>query len=553
MCSKEPPLAHVRLGTDGCWYRHSLVEHLQAVAQRSGHFASGFGGRDWAALAGQWHDLGKYRDRFQHYIRAASGLDRETAHIESRSGRTTHSTAGALLAEQRLGLIGRVVAYLIAGHHAGLHDWSEGLDARMASADAQEELAEALAAEPPAEILQAEFPQADLQGVPGGSMGFALWVRMLFSCLVDADFLDTEAFMAPEQVSSRAGWPGMELLAERFDAAMSELLAKAEPTPVNLLRREILQDWRNAALKPPGVFSLTVPTGGGKTLSSMAFALNHARQHGKRRIIHVIPYTSIIEQTADVFRGIFGDAVIEHHSAAESDPTQEGLRSRLACENWDAPIVVTTSVQFFESLFAARTSRCRKLHNLVDSVVVLDEVQLLPPGLLQPIVDALRLLTEQYGMTLVLSTATQPALGNRCYFDAARNFNGFDRMHEIIPDPDRLYAKLKRVEVRMPGDMQRATDWESLASELIEHDSVLVVVNSRRHARELHRLMPPDTLHLSALMCGAHRSRVITEIKQRLADDVPTRVVSTQLVEAGVDLDFPVVYRAFAGLDSIAR
>lgn len=553
MTSKDLPLAHARADSDGCWHRHSLVEHLRTVAEISGDFASRFGAKDWAALAGQWHDLGKYRSRFQDYIRAASGLDRETAHIESRPGRTTHSTAGALLAEQRLGQVGRVVAYLIAGHHAGLYDWHEGLDARLASEDARKELAEALAAGPPAEVLQAELPQADLLLVPGGSAGFALWVRMLFSCLVDADFLDTEAFMAPEQAASRAGWPDIEQLVERFDAAMSQLLAGAEPTSVNLLRREILQDCRTAALQQPGVFSLTVPTGGGKTLSSMAFALDHARRHGKRRIIHVIPYTSIIEQTADVFRDIFGEAVVEHHSAAESGLSREGLRSRLACENWDAPIIVTTSVQFFESLFAARTSRCRKLHNVVDSVVVLDEVQLLPPGLLQPIVDVLKRLTEHYGMTLVLSTATQPALGNRRYFDAAKSFEGFDSIREIVPDPDCLYASLKRVEVQLPANMQQPTDWDSLAAELSEHDSVLVVVNSRRHARELHSLMPPGTLHLSALMCGAHRSRVIAEIKQRLADGEPTRVVSTQLVEAGVDLDFPVVYRALAGLDSIAQ
>jgi CRISPR-associated endonuclease/helicase Cas3 len=553
MTGADPPLAHVRLDSDGGWYRHSLAEHLQAVAELSGDFASCFGACDWAVLAGQWHDLGKYRERFQHYIRAASGLDRETAHIEARPGRTTHSTAGALLAEERFGPAGRVLSYLIAGHHAGLPDWNAGLDARLASEDARNELAEAVAAGPPAEILQAELPRADLRGVPGGSAGLALWVRMLFSCLVDADFLDTEAFMAPEQAASRAGWPDIEALAERFDSAMSQLLDEAESTPVNRLRREILRDCRTAAVQAPGVFSLTVPTGGGKTLSSMAFALDHARHHGKRRIIHVIPYTSIIEQTADVFRGIFGDAVVEHHSAAESTPTKEGLRSRLACENWDAPIIVTTSVQFFESLFAARTSRCRKLHNLVDSVVVLDEVQLLPPGLLQPIVDVLKLLSEHYGMTLVLSTATQPALDTRRYFDASKNFDGFGNVREIIPDPDRLYARLKRVEVQLPADLHEPIEWESLASELSKHDSVLVVVNSRRHARELHSLMPPGTLHLSALMCGAHRSQVIAEIKQRLAEGVPTRVVSTQLVEAGVDLDFPVVYRALAGLDSIAQ
>lgn len=535
------------------WRLHSLNDHLRSVSDLAKQYAEPFDGGAWAALAGLWHDLGKYRPAFQRYIRSATGLDAETAHIEGAKGRVTHSTAGALHAEQRLGRAGRVLSYLIAGHHAGLHDWHGGLDARMGGEDAQAELAEALAAGPPAEILRAELRTGSGPAVPGGWDGFALWVRMLFSCLVDADFLDTEAFMAPERVGQRDDWPSIPALAERFDTAMATLVAGADPTPVNRLRRQILQDCRAAALLPPGVFSLTVPTGGGKTLSSMAFGLDHARQHGKRRIVHVIPYTSIIEQTADAFRGIFGDAVVEHHSAAESAPSDESLRSRLACENWDAPIIVTTSVQFFESLFASRTSRCRKLHNLIDSVVVLDEVQLLPPALLQPIVDALKLLTTHYGMTLVLSTATQPVLDTRRYFDAAKNFDGLDNIREIIPNPDHLYAQLKRVEVRLPADWHQPTDWESLASELAEHDSVLTVVNSRRHARELHRQMPPGTLHLSALMCGAHRSRVIAEIKQRLAEGVPTRVVSTQLVEAGVDLDFPVVYRALAGLDSIAQ
>jgi len=546
------PIAHA-IRDHNTWRLHRLDQHLHRVSELAAQYAEPFNGDAWASLAGLWHDLGKYRPAFQHYIRMATGLDAESAHIEGVKGRVTHSTAGALHAERRLGRAGRALSYLIAGHHAGLHDWHGGLDARMSGEDAQAEHAEALAAGPPAEILQAELRTGTGPAVPGGWDGFALWVRMLFSCLVDADFLDTEAFMAPERVGQRENWPSIPTLAERFETAMATILAGADPTPVNRLRRQILQDCRHAALLPAGVFSLSVPTGGGKTLSSMAFALDHARQHGKRRIVHVIPYTSIIEQTADVFRGIFGDAVVEHHSAAESAPSDESLRSRLACENWDAPIIVTTSVQFFESLFASRTSRCRKLHNLIDSVVVLDEVQLLPPALLQPIVDALKLLTAHYGMTLVLSTATQPVLDTRRYFDAVKNFDGFENIREIIPDPNHLYAQLKRVELRLPADWHQPTDWESLAPELAEHDAVLAVVNSRRHARDLHRLMPPGTIHLSALMCGAHRSRVIAEIKQRLADGLPTRVISTQLVEAGVDLDFPVVYRALAGLDSIAQ
>jgi CRISPR-associated endonuclease/helicase Cas3 len=340
---------------------------------------------------------------------------------------------------------------------------------------------------------------------------------------------------------------------------MAQLAAQAPDTPVNHLRARILAQCRAKATDTPGIFSLTVPTGGGKTLASMAFALDHTLAHGQRRIIYVIPYTSIIEQTADVFRGIFGEAVVEHHSNAESDPGRESLRSRLACENWDAPIVVTTSVQFFESLFAARTSRCRKLHNIAGSVVVLDEAQLLPPEFLKPILGILNLLTRHYGVTVVLSTATQPALARQEYFDPRKTIAGLDSVRELmhggphVETPDALYRGLQRVRVRLPADWQARTTWEDLAAELAAHPSVLAIVNTRRHAAALHALLPEGTLHLSALMCGAHRADVIDAIKARLAAGVPTSVVSTQLVEAGVDLDFPVVYRALAGLDSIAQ
>jgi CRISPR-associated endonuclease/helicase Cas3 len=392
-----------------------------------------------------------------------------------------------------------------------------------------------------------------LHAIPGGKNGFALWVRMLFSALVDADFLDTERYMDPDKFAQRNTWPTLEELTPRFDTHMTSLAAKAQPTPVNTLRADILAECRAKAKLVPGLFSLTVPTGGGKTLSSMAFALEHARTHSKRRVIHVIPYTSIIEQTADIFRVIFGDAVIEHHSNAESEPGRENSASRLACENWDAPIVVTTNVQFFESLFAARTSRCRKLHNLVDAVVILDEAQLLPPEFLQPILDVLNLLTHHYSMTVVLSTATQPALSTREYFDTRQNMRGLDNVREIIGDPDALYQALERVQVRLPTDWHAPTDWPQLSAELAAHDSVLAIVNTRKDARALWEQMPQGTLHLSALMCGAHRSQVIADIKTRLRNSVPTRLVSTQLVEAGVDVDFPVVYRALAGLDSIAQ
>lgn len=555
MTEANRPIAHAARGLDGNWREpHDLAEHLVGVSVLAAHFAKAFGA-DWARLAGLWHDLGKYRQRFQNYIRLASGFEAD-AHIKGEAARAPHSTAGALLACDYFGPAGRVLAYIIAGHHAGLYDWNsenDSLEFRLKLEDSRQELDQALAAHPPEELLDSAGFDANLKAIPGGGTGFALWVRMLFSALVDADFLDTERYMDPERFEQRSKLPTPKDLLPLFDQYMAELSDKAAHSEVNRLRADILSQCQAKAQDAPGLFSLTVPTGGGKTLSSLAFALEHAAKYDKQRIIYVIPYTSIIEQTADIFRGIFGEAVIEHHSNAEADPGQETSQSRLACENWDAPIVVTTNVQFFESLFAAKTSRCRKLHNIVDSVVVLDEAQLLPTEFLQPILDTLNLLTQNYGVTVVLSTATQPALSTREYFDARQNLRGLDGVHEIITDPDDLYHRLERVDVRLPADWHAPTDWDTLAQILSQHDSVLAIVNRRDDARELWRRMPEGTLHLSALMCGAHRSQVIRDIKARLKSGIPTRVISTQLVEAGVDVDFPVVYRTLAGLDSIAQ
>jgi CRISPR-associated endonuclease/helicase Cas3 len=313
----------------------------------------------------------------------------------------------------------------------------------------------------------------------------------------------------------------------------------------------VLRQCRAKAVGAPGIYTLTVPTGGGKTLSSLAFALEHALHHGKRRIVYAIPYTSIIEQTANVFRDIFGDAVLEHHS--NLDAKEETAKSRLASENWDAPLIVTTNVQLFESLFAARTSRCRKLHNLVNSVVILDEAQLLPPEFLQPILDVMRLLTAHYGVTFVLCTATQPALGTRTDSCGKTWLRGFDDATEIVSGTEQLYEQLERVKVFLPEEWNTPGNWDEIADRIAQHPSVLAIVNTRADCRELHRRMPAGTVHLSALMCGEHRSFVIKRIKQRLANQENVRVISTQLIEAGVDVDFPVVYRALAGLDSIAQ
>lgn len=537
------PLAHI--AEDG--RVHSLTEHLGGTAQRAARFAAEFGCAGWGYLAGLWHDLGKYSPDFQRKIHAAAGQD---AHLEAKA-RVDHSTAGALHAVDRFGPIGRILAYLAAGHHAGLPDWTAdetggaALEIRLRNRPLLD--AAKAGATPPA-ILNHPLPTE--KPPPGADP--ALWVRMLFSCVVDADFLDTEAFFEPGKAAQRGRFRGLEELLGDFTAYMEAKIAGAEPTPVNRIRTIVLDQCVARAAENPGIFTLTVPTGGGKTLSSMAFALHHAVKHRKGRVLYVIPYTSIIEQTADQFRHIFADAVVEHHSNLDSaNETKETPRSRLACENWDAPIVVTTSVQFFESLFASRTSRCRKLHNIVGSVVILDEAQLLPPEFLYPILHALRELVARYGVTLVLCTATQPALCE--HRSPTFDFLGLPGAREIVENPLGLHERLKRVDIFVPTSLTEPRSWEDLARDLQEHESVLCVVNRRDDARTLWGLMPEGTFHLSALMCGAHRSAQIREIKDRIEQSLPTRVISTQLVEAGVDLDFPVVYRALAGLDSIAQ
>lgn len=558
-------IAHISTSSEGQASEHLLADHLKKVSTLAGVFAREFNSQDWASLAGLWHDLGKYRVGFQQYIRQQNMHDAEQAHIENKvAGKEkTHSAAGALWSVQKLPKpFGNILAYLIASHHAGLYNWTD-LEQRLNSTDSQKELQEALEAKIPNEILEAAVFTPDGRTIPGKSAGFSLWVRMLFSCLVDADFLDTESFFDSRLTTRRQGFPHLKDMLSAFDAYMREKSAHAPATQVNTIRAQILNQCREKAKMPTGFFSLDVPTGGGKTLSSLAFALEHAKNHEKKRIIYAIPYTSIIEQTADVFRDVFRslgkDVLIEHHSQAESEPELETAKSRLACENWDAPLVVTTNVQLFESLFAAKTSRCRKLHNLVNSIIILDEAQQLPTQFLQPILDCLNLLVKHYGVSVVLCTATQPTLSSTTYFDARKSLNGLDNVREIIVHPDELHKSLKRVSVELPPSWQTITSWESVASSLIKEQQVLCIVNTRNSAKELFKLMPEGTLHLSTRLCGAHRAEIIQQIKHRLNSKTnshehqPLRVISTQLVEAGVDLDFPVVWRALAGLDSIAQ
>jgi CRISPR-associated endonuclease/helicase Cas3 len=577
-------VAHTKPGDiPGTCIFHALPEHLWSVSKLAGAFAAEFGSRTWAEWAGLWHDLGKFRGGFEKYIRQSGDPN---AHIEARiAGREkTHSAAGALWAQKYFPeadahfgpAIASVLSYLIAGHHAGLDD-SSSLKARFSLEDTKKEGSDTLAAEIPRSILYPALNPPDIHAIrvdkdiPGR---FALWVRMLFSCLVDADFLDTEAFMSPEKAAARSSFMSLEEMETRLTSHLDALARKVakrgkSEIRVNRARAKVLDACRAKAGLHPGVFSLAVPTGGGKTFSSLAFALRHAVCQTKRRVVYAIPYTSIIEQTAGSFKEIFGDEnVIEHHSNIEIGEAEENYRTRLAAENWDAPLIVTTNVQLFESLFARKTSRCRKLHNLVNSIIVLDEAQLLPIPYLQVIVDVLRLLIRDYGVTVLLCTATQPALESRVCFDLAHALKGFDpgEVLEIIDNVPGLYADLKRVSAHFPKTLNQPRKWEKLAPEITAHEAVLVIVNRRADARALYlqiRALGEKTWHLSGLMCAQHRSHVLKRIKKALDERCralsagkhpdPLRVISTQLVEAGVDLDFPVVYRAMAGLDSIAQ
>ncbi|MEO1019739.1 MAG: CRISPR-associated helicase Cas3', partial [Pseudomonadota bacterium] len=385
----------------------------------------------------------------------------------------------------------------------------------------------------------------------------AFLARMLFSCLVDADFIDTETFYRKVDGESNlrgSGYPALTELRKKLDRRLSRF---QPDSPVNEVRAEILHSVRERADLKPGLFSLTVPTGGGKTLTSLAFALDHAIRHGLRRVVYVIPFTSIVEQNAAVFRDALGalgeHAVLEHHSAFiddeffrdESRVPESRQKLRLAMENWDAPIVVTTAVQFFESLFADRPSKCRKLHNIAQSVVILDEAQVVPHKLLRPCVAVLDELARNYRSSVVLCTATQPALKAPDFKD------GLDDVRELAPEPERVFRTLERVRVRHVGQMSD----DALVDEIASRERVVCIVNNRRHARALYESISrlPGACHLTTLMCAAHRSVVLAKVKRLLSGEEPCRLVATSLIEAGVDVDFPTVLRAEAGLDSIAQ
>ena len=459
--------------------------------------------------------------------------------------------------EQRcFGIAGRIISYAVAGHHAGLPDFqSEGASGKRSSLLLRLKK-QVPSVDPPVEIGSPALVSAIklpewIEQCHGSGFSTCFAIRMIFSCLVDADFLDTEAFCASERHDRRGRFPSIDALRMLIEEkAASFSTADNRYDEVNRVRREVSEACRRAAAKVPGFFSLTVPTGGGKTLSSVRFALNHAVQHGKRRVIYAIPYTTIIEQTTGVFRETFGDeSVVEHHSRVEVNEDHETLRTRLAAENWDAPLIVTTNVQLFESLFAARGSRCRKLHNIADSVIVLDEAQMLPVSLLIPTLNALRELVERYGCSIVLCTATQPALRRGPQLP-----QGLIGVREIIPEPRSHFDHLQRVKFHYLGGLTN----EDLADRLAGEDQVLCVMNTRRNAQEIYRLLveregSEGCFYLSTYLCPAHRDVVFAAVRERLKRGLTCRVVSTQLIEAGVHISFPAVFRAVAGLDSVLQ
>lgn len=515
-----------------------LKVHLQNVANIASGFAGEFNAERFGYAGGLLHDIGKYSPEFQR-------------RLDGANIRVDHSTAGAKESETFYGSFqSHILEYIITGHHGGLLDYGS------AESGLQERLSKPYL--PDYSAYKNEISIPDLKNVRpcltpiNKRMGFAIsfYIRMLFSCLVDADFLDTEGFMSPDKSSLRGQYEAFDTLSRKFDDHMNAVLSTAEDNLINRYRREIYEQCREKAELPPQMFSLTVPTGGGKTLSSMAFALDHLKKHDLNRIFYVIPYTSIIEQNADVFRKIFGNHnVLEHHS--NYDPKNENSENtdlvadklKLSSENWDIPIVVTTNVQFFESLFSNRVSRCRKLHNLAKSVIILDEAQMLPTGFLKPCLAALSELVVNYGSTVVICTATQP------------NLNGLldERVRpvEIMRSPQELYKVFRRVHVTDLG----AIDDADLSARLMAHKQVLCIVNTRKHAQKLFELISEsgNCYHLSARMCPVHRRKQLKEIKDLLRKGAECRVVSTQLIEAGVDIDFPAVYRAISGIDSVCQ
>ena len=505
----------------------TIAEHLQGAAYFAKAFADVFGAGKFAEKIALYHDIGKYSDRFQRRIKG------DNIHVD-------HSTAGAkyLYAHNRSGT-GLIAAYCIAGHHGGLPDGgsrsqpSEGELYGRLKKDIDDFSDFCNDFDDEDSVLP--IPETDIKN------GFqaSFFTRMLYSSLVDADWLDTERFMTGEK--PRGEFPSINELWEKYKVKLDKFGKSTKA--INVMRTEILNNCLDMAPADSGLYTLTAPTGSGKTIASMAFALKHAAANDKRRIIFIVPYNTIIEQNAAVFEDVLGqDNVLQHHSgiAYSDDEQNPDYKKLLATENWDAPVIVTSSVRFFESLYANRSSACRKLHNIANSVLVFDEAQVIPVPYLLPCVEAIKELVLNYHCTAVLATATQSSLDD--YFMPLA-------MKEIVSRPKELYEFFKRV--RYDNSLGKLSD-DELAEKLSGHPQVLCIVNTRKRAQALAERVN-GSLHLSTTMYPMHRRSVLLEIRERLENGTPCVVISTSLIEAGVDVDFPVVYRERAGLDSVIQ
>lgn len=507
-------------------------EHAMGTANRAGAFASTFGKEDWGYACGMLHDIGKYSLKFQKKIK------------ENNNIRVDHSTAGAKLCMEKGGYY-KFLSYCIAGHHSGLPDTGYSSDTAGESTlkgRMQKEIENFQSYETEIEIPEIKTQLFDLKQTTNPDFSLSVFIRMLYSCLVDADFLDTENFMQAGKTEREAGENIQELWG-KLQNYIAGWLGNTETDTINGRRTEILKHCIEKGKSERGLFRLTVPTGGGKTIASLAFALRHALEHGMDRIIYVIPYTSIIEQNAKIFRDILGEKnVLENHYNMDYESSKEFKPMQLAAENWDKPVIVTTNVQFFESLFANKSSKCRKLHNIANSVVIFDEAQMLPLDYLTPCMAMLEELLRNYRTSMVLCTATQPAL--RSFF--SKNI----RSEELCPRVKEQFEFFKRVEFQNLGNITEGHLEEKLSKE----EQALCILNTKKKAQAIYsQLKAPGVYHLSTTMCPKHRKQILEIIRQRLKEGKKCVVISTSLVEAGVDLDFQTVYRQIAGVDSMIQ
>ena len=562
----EAHLAHIREEGKGCLAEQSIEEHCLNVARLAQELIyedeDSCGLKDLAYNAGLLHDFGKYRPDFQRYILAASGAN-QSGKVPPKA---PHAIVGAIEARRLFDdpMIADTLAYCISGHHRGLYDHNE-MERRLRHGEYKRwcDSCEKLTS-----VEDLGTTDCDDVGEP---YDLQMAIRMLFSALVDADRLDTERFMTPdlsaERLRIRGNYASLSTLRERL-RAKTESFSSAPDTPVNRARASFLESCRDhGAESDPGIYTLSLPTGAGKTISSMAWALEMAIRNHHDRIIYVIPYTSIITQTAMVFREIFGEEnILEHHSEVvveqqtEDDKSDEQMsRLKFLTENWDAPIILTTNVQFFESLFVSKPAKCRKVHSIANSVIVMDEVQALPEGFLSPILSAIDTLSEAFHCSILCCSATQPVYDEDLNSpdDGSDYYTPLDTRGDLVPREAKYFVPFDRVDYHL--EPQTVTSQE-LADRLAAEHSVLCVVNSRKDAsqvyralRDLPKVKADEVIHLSRSMCSAHLRRAIETTKERMREGKPTKVISTQLIEAGVDLDFPCVWRAHSGLGSIIQ